>query len=254
MNNHQYRASRAAWGLSASIAILTVVTIICLVSLSGCSTTDGALPSASSAGALAGASTAASTVPRVNNSISAASATTAAAATSGLTLVSSAFVDGRTLPTIYTCDGASTSPPLSWSGAPAGTVGYALVMRHTETQGTRWYWVLYDMAASVTQLVAGDAPPATVGTTSVGPEHAYAAPCSKGPGLKKYSFDLYALSAQPTFAAGTEVSRDALLTAISGHILATTTLNVTYARAGMQDPGSGQGSGQGPTGIPSRAP
>src|SRR5207237_1026743 len=41
-------------------------------------------------------------------------------------LTSPAFADGSAVPAKYTCDGADVSPPLVWSGAPAGTVSFAL--------------------------------------------------------------------------------------------------------------------------------
>ena len=157
-----------------------------------------------------------------------------AAGSSTLTVESPTFVDGGSLPVEYTCDGAATSPPLEWSGAPAGTVGYAVIMHHVPSDGVaHWYWVLYRMAVSVNHLQAGATPPASVGTNSVNRNLAYAPPCSKGPGLKNYIFTVYALSAQPTITAGTAVSRNLLLTAIKGHVLAEKSLTVTYSRIGV---------------------
>ena len=43
---------------------------------------------------------------------------------------------------------------------------------------------------------------------------------------------VYALSAQPALAGDTAVSRDVLLAAIEGSVLASATLDVTYERAG----------------------
>ena len=37
----------------------------------------------------------------------------------------------------YTGDGTGVTPPLEWSGAPAGTKSYALIMHHTDAQGDR---------------------------------------------------------------------------------------------------------------------
>jgi phosphatidylethanolamine-binding protein (PEBP) family uncharacterized protein len=60
------------------------------------------------------------------------------------------MVNGGSLPKQFTCDGKSQSPPLAWSGAPAGRVGYALAMHHTPGPGdTHWYWVLFDIPATV---------------------------------------------------------------------------------------------------------
>ena len=41
----------------------------------------------------------------------------------GFTLTSPVMQNGGQLPTRFTCDGESQSPPLAWQEAPAGTVG-----------------------------------------------------------------------------------------------------------------------------------
>src|SRR4051812_12790190 len=43
-----------------------------------------------------------------------------------LVVSSPAFEAGGEYPAEFTCDGASASPPLEWSGGPAGTRCYAL--------------------------------------------------------------------------------------------------------------------------------
>jgi phosphatidylethanolamine-binding protein (PEBP) family uncharacterized protein len=155
----------------------------------------------------------------------------AAAGTSAFALTSPVMTDGGILPVQFTCDGSSMSPPLAWSGAPAGTVGYAVIMHHVPGPGdTHWYWVLYDMPATVDHIDAGVTPTAKVGTNSVNNQLAYAPPCSKGPGAKLYTFTVYALSAQPKLADPSAVSRDALLAALDGLILAEAHLNITYTR------------------------
>ncbi|MBL8609925.1 MAG: hypothetical protein JNL38_21500, partial [Myxococcales bacterium] len=59
--------------------------------------------------------------------------TTDAAAEAGsedagrFTVTSVSFADGGALPAEFTCDGAGTSPPLAWSGGPAGTVELAIL-------------------------------------------------------------------------------------------------------------------------------
>jgi len=163
-----------------------------------------------------------------------ASTTGTASATAGFTVSSPAMVDGGELPVDFTCDGSSTSPPLDWSGAPAGTVGYAVVMHHVPGPGdTHWYWVLYDMPAESTHIVAGIPPQAKVGTNSVNGRSEYAPPCSKGPGVKLYTITVYALSALPDLPDPTGVTRDVLLAAIDGDVLASAQLDVTYDRTGL---------------------
>jgi hypothetical protein len=44
-----------------------------------------------------------------------------------ITLRSSAFADGGSIPKAFTCDGSDRSPPLEWSGVPAAARSLALV-------------------------------------------------------------------------------------------------------------------------------
>ena len=150
---------------------------------------------------------------------------------SSFVLSSSAFSAGEPFPVEYTCDGNSSSPPLSWTNGPVGTVGYAVVMHHIPGPGdSHWYWVVYGIDADTTAIKANDSATASLGTNSVNGKNEYSPPCSKGPGEKTYTFSVFALSQQPEFAIGTDVSRDVLLAAIEKNILATATLDVTYDR------------------------
>ncbi len=149
-------------------------------------------------------------------------------------LTSPVMQQDGTLPIEFTCDGSSSTPPLAWSGAPAGTVGYAVVMHHVPGPGdTHWYWVVYGMDATIEHLDAGAVPAATVGTNSVNGRTEYAPPCSKGPGTKVYTFTVYALSAQPTLGDPSTVTRAVLLDALNGLVLSSATLDVTYDRTGV---------------------
>src|SRR6266446_1465090 len=69
-------------------------------------------------------------------------------------LTSAAFKDGAPIPGKYTCDGVDVSPPLTWSGAPAGTRSVALIADDPDAPGGTWvHWVLYNLPA------AGPRPP-----------------------------------------------------------------------------------------------
>jgi phosphatidylethanolamine-binding protein (PEBP) family uncharacterized protein len=56
---------------------------------------------------------------------------------SDFVLTSTAFEDGGTLPLVHTCDGAGSSPPLSWTGGPAGTLEYAVLMTTLANDGLK---------------------------------------------------------------------------------------------------------------------
>lgn len=151
--------------------------------------------------------------------------------TTTLSVTSSAAVAG-TLPVTYTCDGAGSSPPIAWSGAPAGTLQFAVLLSTTPAGGaTKYNWVLYGIPASTTSVAAG-ASVGTVGFADDGGGLGYAAPCSQGPGLKQYVITVYALSAAPDLAglSPTQVTGTALRAALSPVTLASGTLTLGVTR------------------------
>jgi len=165
-----------------------------------------------------------------------ATTTSMAASTSqsdeSFTVTSSAMVDGGTLPVQFTCDGASQSPPIAWSGAPAGTKSFAVLMDHQPGPGDwHWYWTLWGIKSSTSSIAAGTTGDATVGTNSVNRELAYTPPCSKGPGAKAYTITVFALSATPKISDANTVDRTALLAAVEGITLAKSSITVTYTRS-----------------------
>ena len=150
---------------------------------------------------------------------------------SGFVLRSSEVAEGGMLPKEFTGDGSSATLPLQWSGAPAGTRSFALIMHHEAPDGIKWYWVLYNIPADVTSLPKNVKGIGTLGNNSVNRDLGYAPPHSKGPGPKKYTLTVYALSAAPQITVPAEqVSRDVLLAAMKDLILATAELNVIYSR------------------------
>ena len=74
-------------------------------------------------------------------------------ASTNFTLTSPDVKADGLLPMEYTCDGASSTLALNWSGAPAGTKSYAVTMHHVASPtDIHWYWEVYDISASVTSL------------------------------------------------------------------------------------------------------
>jgi len=147
-------------------------------------------------------------------------------------LTSPDVTDGGNLPVEYTCDGDRATLPLSWSGAPAGTKSYAVIMHHVASPtDIHWYWVVYDIPPEVTSLVKNSSGIGLLGTNSVNKKNEYTPPCSKGPGPKMYTYTVYALSGTPSFPVpATGINRDVLLEAIQDMTLARAELHVTYSR------------------------
>jgi len=71
-----------------------------------------------------------------------------AAATEGaqkghMQLSSTAFSEGPSIPSKYTCDGENVSPPLTWSGVPAGAKSFALIADDPDAPVGTWvHWVV----------------------------------------------------------------------------------------------------------------
>jgi Raf kinase inhibitor-like YbhB/YbcL family protein len=112
-----------------------------------------------------------------------------------ITVTSSAFDDGGTIPRRYSCDGDEVSPPLAWKGVPDGAHELALLVEDPDAPGgTFVHWVLFNIPADANGLAEGDVPTnARQGQSSTG-EAAYAGPCPpKGDAPHHYEFTLYAL-------------------------------------------------------------
>lgn len=150
-----------------------------------------------------------------------------------LTLSSKAFSAGSPIPVVYSCKGRSISPPLAWSNTPAGAKTLALIMDDPDAPiGTFVHWVVFNIPASVNQLP--EAVPASAklddgtqqGNNGAG-KIGYTGPCPPS-GTHRYFFKLYALDAQLSLSSG--ASKDQLLQAMQGHILAQGELMGTFSK------------------------
>jgi len=156
----------------------------------------------------------------------------ATAPTAGFVLKSRVVAEGDTLPIEYTGFGEGASLPLEWSGAPAATTSFALMMHHVASPtDIHWYWVLYDIPADVESLPRNVTGVGKFGNNSVNGRVEFTPPHSQGPGPKTYTYTLYALSQEPTITvADSLVSRAVLLDAMRDIILDSAMLNVIYSR------------------------
>jgi Raf kinase inhibitor-like YbhB/YbcL family protein len=68
-------------------------------------------------------------------------------------LISSAFDDGAAIPRRFTCDGENLSPPLQWSGTPAGARSFVLLCDDPDAPAGTWHhWAAYDIPPTTTEL------------------------------------------------------------------------------------------------------
>jgi Raf kinase inhibitor-like YbhB/YbcL family protein len=153
-----------------------------------------------------------------------------------LTLESSAFRPNGEIPRKYTCEGDDVSPPLGWTGAPAGAKSFALVVDDPDAPdpkapSTVWvHWVVYNLPAS-THALAEDASRALPAAARDGRNDwkrtGYGGPCPPI-GRHRYFHKLYALDVELLDLH--EPTRAQLETAMKGHILGQAELVGTYQK------------------------
>ena len=145
-------------------------------------------------------------------------------------LTSPVVEDMKELPQEFTGDGEAATPPLAWTGAPAGTKSYALIMDHADKEGNmKWYWTQYDIPASTTSLAKNAHDIGKLGTGFKG-EVGYEPPMSKGAGSRTYVITMYALN-EPLNVAG-KPGREELLAAMKGKVVASSSLRVVHVSGG----------------------
>ena len=156
-----------------------------------------------------------------------------------LTLSSSAFAPNGSIPAKYTCEGAGISPPVAWSGTPANTKSFALIVEDPDApdpaKPTRVvsHWVAYNIPATTTALAenaskTGMPVGSAQGSNERGTQ-AYMGPCPPI-GRHRYFFKLFALD---TVLQGLNNPKKAdLEKAIQGHVLGTGELIGTYQKTG----------------------
>jgi Raf kinase inhibitor-like YbhB/YbcL family protein len=149
-------------------------------------------------------------------------------------LASSSFHEGETIPKTYTDDGADRSPPLSWTNPPDGTASFALICDDPDApRGTWVHWVLFNVPGEVRALAEhcpAESPlpnGARQGTNSFG-ELGYRGPAPPPGKRHRYYFTLFALDQKVDLTSG--ATKDRLLAAMQGHVLAETQLMATYQR------------------------
>jgi Raf kinase inhibitor-like YbhB/YbcL family protein len=154
-----------------------------------------------------------------------------------LALTSAAFTQQGSIPQQYTCQGRDESPPLSWSGAPEGTVSFVLVMDDPDApdpaapKRTWVHWVLYSIPSSASGLaeamVTARLPPGTREGLTDWNHTGYGGPCPPV-GRHRYVHKLYALDVD-LGDLGTPRKAD-VEKAMEGHVLAKTELIGTYQK------------------------
>lgn len=137
-------------------------------------------------------------------------------------ITSSAFKDGDSIPSKYTCDNLDISPPLKWSKEPEDTKTFALICDDPDAPGGTWvHWVVYNIPGTMYEFEEDIAKNglfqnnALQGKNDFGNNN-YGGPCPPG-GTHRYYFKIYALDA--TLGAQPGITKRELLKLMDGHIL-----------------------------------
>ena len=109
-----------------------------------------------------------------------------------MSISSAAFIQGA-LAQQYTCRGAKVNPPLTWSGAPAGTKSVALIVDDSSAPITPYiYWLVFDINPGTTDIQEGSLPTGARQAQNSKGSADYDAPCPSGH-PHSYRFTIYAL-------------------------------------------------------------
>lgn len=154
-----------------------------------------------------------------------------------LAVRSAAFHEGAEIPVRYTCEGADVPPALEWTGAPAGTRSFALVVDDPDApdpaapQRTWVHWILYDLPPGCTGLPEAvgreGLPTGTRQGVNDWKRTGWGGPCPPI-GRHRYFFKLYALD-EPLGDLGAP-TKARLEAAMKGHVLAEARIMGTYQK------------------------
>lgn len=148
-------------------------------------------------------------------------------------LTSSAFQQEEPIPSIHSCDGDNISPRLTWTNPPGEPQSFALIFDDPDAPVGNWvHWVLFNLPPATRSLPEAVQPDATLNNGAVHGSNSwnslgYGGPCPPG-GEHRYFFKLYALDEVLDLEVG--ATKDQVLVAMEGHILAQTELMGTYSR------------------------
>ena len=140
------------------------------------------------------------------------------------------FADGTDIPAKYTQAGEQTSPAISWTNTPAGTVTFLLHMHDMEgsrnrTTDDQLHWLVWNIPGSATSLSEGI--PMGAQMQSGAYQISASGLMYRGPGAPAagprhhYTFELFALDTKVDMQPGSDPfeTRTNVMKAIQGHVL-----------------------------------
>ncbi|UIP07742.1 YbhB/YbcL family Raf kinase inhibitor-like protein [Erythrobacter sp. SDW2] len=144
----------------------------------------------------------------------------------GLQLTSPAFRAGGELDPSFTAEEEdAVAPPLEWSAPPPGTQELVVVVEDASTDDPKCHWLVWGLAGQRGKLLEGEAPP-RAGKNSQGNSEWLLPALPEGSDPHTYVFQLFALDLPLTLMPG--ATREQLLGAMDGHVVAAAVLTATY--------------------------
>ncbi|MEO8679442.1 MAG: YbhB/YbcL family Raf kinase inhibitor-like protein [Vicinamibacterales bacterium] len=146
-----------------------------------------------------------------------------------MTLTTTGWPDGGTIPIKHSQAGKDVSPALAWSNAPAEAVSFVIVAHDLDTLANNGddmlHWLLWNIPKTVTAIpegapALGQLPDGTRQLSGTGPYYRGPAAPASGP-PHHYVFEIYALDAMLDVVATGQnpgLTRAAVMTAMTGHI------------------------------------
>ena len=142
-----------------------------------------------------------------------------------LNISSPAFSHGEDIPPKYTCDGQNVNPALRVEGLPEQSKTMALILEDPDAPGGTFdHWLVWNIPVS--GEIKENSVPGIEGRNGF-EELYYRGPCPPG-GVHRYYFKIFALNRALTLNKG--ASKNDLLNAMEGHVLATGSLMGRYKR------------------------
>jgi Raf kinase inhibitor-like YbhB/YbcL family protein len=146
-----------------------------------------------------------------------------------LKITSPTFEGHKRIPDRHTSNGEDISPSLEWSGAPAGTKSFAVVVHDPDAPLVDGFthWVVYGIPGDATGLPEGGGQDVVQGVNSMGNEGYMGPAPPPGHGPHHYYFWVYALDDDLDLEPG--LDRRALLEQIEDHVIEQARVIGTYS-------------------------
>lgn len=163
-----------------------------------------------------------------------------------MTLTTTAWTDGGTIPARHAQSGADASPPLAWSNVPEGVGSFVLIVRDLDAPARTargnaaadfLHWLIWNIPGTARSLTEGlphesDLPDGARQIGATGPGYRGPAAPASGP-PHHYVFELFALDTPldvPAVGASPDETRAAVFAAMSGKVRGKATLIGMFKR------------------------